>query len=34
VLEDDNSRTNSSIAVSNGQLLLRTDLCLYCIGNQ
>jgi outer membrane protein assembly factor BamB len=34
VIEDDNSRANSSIAVSNGQLLLRTDRYLYCIGNQ
>jgi outer membrane protein assembly factor BamB len=32
VLEDDDSRTNASPAVSNGQLLLRTDRRLYCIG--
>jgi outer membrane protein assembly factor BamB len=32
--EDDNSRTNASVAVSNGQLLLRTDQHLYCIGNR
>ena len=32
--EDDNSRTNASPAVSNGQLLLRTDRYLYCIGKQ
>ncbi len=31
VMEDDNSRTNGSLAVSNGQLLLRTDRALYCI---
>ncbi len=29
---DDNSRTNASPAVSGGQLLLRTDRRLYCIG--
>jgi outer membrane protein assembly factor BamB len=29
---DDDSRTNASPAVSNGQLLLRTDRALYCIG--
>lgn len=34
VIEDDTSRTNSSLAVSNGQLFLRTDQYLYCIGNQ
>jgi hypothetical protein len=33
VLEDDKSRANASIAVSNGQLLLRTDRHLYCISN-
>jgi outer membrane protein assembly factor BamB len=33
VLEDDKSRANASIAVSNGQLLLRTDRYLYCISN-
>jgi len=32
VLEDDDSRTNASPIVSNGQLLLRTDRHLYCIG--
>jgi outer membrane protein assembly factor BamB len=32
VFEDDDSRTNASPAVSNGQLLLRTDRHLYCIG--
>jgi outer membrane protein assembly factor BamB len=32
VFEDDNSRANASPAVSNGQLLLRTDQNLYCIG--
>ena len=30
--EDDDSRTNASPAISNGQLLLRTDRNLYCIG--
>ena len=32
VFEDDNSRTNASLAVSDGQLLLRSDQYLYCIG--
>ena len=32
VLEDDTTRTNASIVVSNDQLLLRTDKALYCIG--
>lgn len=32
VFEDDDSRTNASPTVSNGQLLLRTDRHLYCIG--
>ncbi|MDA1049210.1 MAG: PQQ-binding-like beta-propeller repeat protein [Planctomycetota bacterium] len=32
VFEDDDSRTNASPAVSDGQLLLRTDRRLYCIG--
>lgn len=31
---DDDSRTNASPAVSNGQLLLRTDRALYCIGKK
>jgi outer membrane protein assembly factor BamB len=34
VIEDDKSRTNASIAVSDGQLLLRTDQALYCIGKK
>src|SRR5262249_22443112 len=34
VFEEDDSRTNASPAVSNGQLLLRTDRCLYCIGKR
>jgi outer membrane protein assembly factor BamB len=34
VFQDDNSRANASLAVSNGQLLLRTDRHLYCIGKQ
>jgi outer membrane protein assembly factor BamB len=32
VFAEDGSRTNASPAVSNGQLLLRTDRRLYCIG--
>lgn len=32
--EDDDSRTNASPAVQNGQLLLRTDRRLYCIGKK
>ncbi len=32
--DDDNSRTNASPAVHNGQLLLRTDRALYCIGKR
>jgi hypothetical protein len=32
VFEDDDSRTNASPAVCDGQLLLRTDKYLYCIG--
>ncbi|HWB13600.1 MAG TPA: PQQ-binding-like beta-propeller repeat protein [Pirellulales bacterium] len=32
VLVDDDSRTNASPAVSDGQLFLRTDRNLYCIG--
>jgi hypothetical protein len=32
VFEDDDSRTNASPAVHNGQLLLRSDRYLYCIG--
>jgi outer membrane protein assembly factor BamB len=32
VFADDDSRTNASPIVSNGQLLLRTDRRLYCIG--
>jgi outer membrane protein assembly factor BamB len=34
VFDDDKSRTNASIAVSDGQLLLRTDQYLYCIGKR
>jgi outer membrane protein assembly factor BamB len=34
VFADDTSRANSSIAVSNGQLLMRTDQYLYCIGKR
>ena len=32
VFQDDNSRTNSSIIVSDGQLLMRNDRYLYCLG--
>ena len=34
VLQEDDSRTNASPAVSNGQILLRTDRFLYCIGKK
>ena len=34
VFEDDKSRGNSSMAVSDGQLLLRNDQYLYCISNR
>jgi outer membrane protein assembly factor BamB len=34
VFEGDTSRSNASIAVNNGQLLLRTDQYLYCIGKR
>src|SRR5207249_4880094 len=34
VFEDDKSRANASIAVDKGQLLLRNDRCLYCIGSR
>ena len=30
--EDDPSRTNASVAVSNNQLIVRTDKAVYCIG--
>ena len=33
VFQDDNSRTNASPAISNGQLFLRTDKRLYCISD-
>jgi outer membrane protein assembly factor BamB len=32
VFKDDSSRTNASLAVSNGQLFIRPDQYLYCIG--
>jgi hypothetical protein len=32
--EDDSSRANASIAVVNGELLLRTDQALYCIAKR
>jgi outer membrane protein assembly factor BamB len=32
VFEDDDHRMNASIAVHNGQILLRNDQNLYCIG--
>lgn len=34
VLADDKSRSNASIAVSDGQLFLRNDQYLYCIGKR
>jgi outer membrane protein assembly factor BamB len=34
VFADDKSRTNASPVISNGQLLLRTDAFLYCIGTK
>ncbi len=34
VFEDDDSRANASPIVDNGQLLLRTDRRLYCIGTK
>jgi outer membrane protein assembly factor BamB len=34
VFADDNSRTNGSLAVDRGQLLLRSDRFLYCLGRQ
>lgn len=33
-VEDDKSRTNASIALSAGQLFMRTDQNLYCIGKR
>jgi outer membrane protein assembly factor BamB len=34
VFDDDDNRMNASIAVHNGQLLMRNDKYLYCIGKQ
>jgi outer membrane protein assembly factor BamB len=34
VFKEDNSRTNASPIVSNGQLLMRTDRYLYCLGKK
>jgi outer membrane protein assembly factor BamB len=34
VIEDDRSRSNASLAVANGQIFLRTDKALYCIGEK
>ncbi len=34
VFDDDDSRTNASPAISDGQILLRTDRRLYCIGQR
>ncbi len=34
VFADDNSRTNASLAVDHGQLLLRSDQYVYCIGKK
>ena len=32
VIAGDKSRSNASLAVSNGQLFLRNDQYMYCIG--
>ncbi len=32
--DDDSARTNASIAISDGQLFLRTDAYLYCLGKK
>jgi outer membrane protein assembly factor BamB len=34
VFADDDSRANASVAVSDGDLLLRTDRYLYCLGKR
>lgn len=34
VIKEDDSRTNASPAISNGQIFLRTDKNLYCIGEK
>jgi outer membrane protein assembly factor BamB len=34
VLDDDSSRSNASLAVSDGHLFLRNDQYLYCIGKR
>jgi hypothetical protein len=34
VFDDDSSRSNASLAVSGGQLFLRNDQSLYCIGKR
>ena len=34
VFDDDGSRSNASLAVSDGQLFLRNDQYLYCIGKR
>ena len=34
VIEGDKSRSNASLAVSDGQLFLRNDQYLYCIGKR
>jgi outer membrane protein assembly factor BamB len=34
VLQEDDSRTNASPAISDGQIFLRTDKTLYCIGKK
>ncbi len=32
--DDDKSRSNASVAIGDGQVLLRTDEYLYCIGKR
>ena len=32
VFEDDDTRTNASIVVSDNQLIMRSDKAIYCIG--
>jgi len=34
VFDDDHSRSSASLAVSDGQLFLRNDQFLYCIGKR
>ncbi len=30
--QDDDTRTNASVVISNDQLIMRTDKAIYCIG--